>query len=109
MTSADVYAPPIWPAEVASVVARELNKQTISLQDTTVFFDMVETFRIHVVASDTDPAAIFRAARQHRLSGYDATYVELAIALGLPLATADEDMCDAAGRAGVSLHLPPTP
>jgi predicted nucleic acid-binding protein len=42
-------------------------------------------------------------ADAHRLTVYDATYLELAVRLSLPLATLDEDLRQAAQREGVSL------
>jgi predicted nucleic acid-binding protein len=40
-------------------------------------------------------------ARRHKLSAYDASYLELAIRLGVPLATLDVDLQKAAKKAGV--------
>jgi predicted nucleic acid-binding protein len=42
-------------------------------------------------------------ADQHRLTVYDATYLELALRLSLPLATLDGDLRKAAQREGVTL------
>jgi predicted nucleic acid-binding protein len=42
-------------------------------------------------------------AREHRLTPYDAAYLELAIRLGLSLATGDCDLAAATERAGVVL------
>jgi predicted nucleic acid-binding protein len=39
----------------------------------------------------------------HRLTVYDATYLELALRLSLPLATFDDDLRRAAQQEGVSL------
>ena len=40
-------------------------------------------------------------ARRYKLSAYDASYLELALRLGMPLATLDEDLKKAAKKAGV--------
>ena len=42
-------------------------------------------------------------AREERLTAYDAAYLELAMRLGVPLASKDADLCDAAQRLGVSV------
>jgi predicted nucleic acid-binding protein len=42
-------------------------------------------------------------ARRERLSAYDAAYLELAMRLGVPLASKDGPLCDAAERVGVSV------
>ena len=49
---------------------------------------------------------VHRLAVDHRLSGYDAAYLEVAIRQGLPLATLDEDLKKAAQNAGVELFQP---
>jgi len=47
--------------------------------------------------------AILRLARAHRLSVYDAAYLELAQREGLPLATLDADLRKATAAEGVAL------
>ncbi|WP_217995111.1 type II toxin-antitoxin system VapC family toxin [Methylogaea oryzae] len=42
-------------------------------------------------------------ARRYNLSAYDASYLELALREGLPLATLDSGLRDAVQRAGVGL------
>lgn len=42
-------------------------------------------------------------AREHKLTAYDAAYLELAMRLGVPLATGDRSLGTAADNAGVSL------
>lgn len=44
-------------------------------------------------------------ARTHRLTAYDAAYLELALRLHLPLATRDAALAAAATAAGVALPL----
>ena len=42
-------------------------------------------------------------ARRHNLTAYDASYLELAMRSGLPLATLDRQFADVATRAGAPL------
>lgn len=58
------------------------------------------------IATDTATAAhalgdTLHLARRYKLSAYDATYLELALRTGLPLATLDTDLKKAAKAAGV--------
>jgi predicted nucleic acid-binding protein len=48
--------------------------------------------------------ATLHLARAHNLSSYDASYVELALRKGLPLATLDAKMREAASAAGVQIY-----
>ena len=57
------------------------------------------------VAVDTAPdeTAVMTLARRHRLTVYDAAYLELALREGLPLATLDASLAEAARREGVAV------
>ena len=46
---------------------------------------------------------VLNLARSERLSAYDASYLELAMRRGVPLATKDDDLAKAARRVGVAL------
>jgi predicted nucleic acid-binding protein len=46
---------------------------------------------------------VLNLARSEGLSAYDASYLELAMRRGLPLATKDDDLAKAARRIGVTL------
>ena len=48
-------------------------------------------------------AVVLQLARQHGLTVYDATYLELAMRIGAPLATLDAALRAAAERAGVGM------
>ena len=48
--------------------------------------------------------AIPRLAQQHKLTSYDAAYLELALRLDVPLATLDADLARAARAVGVPLY-----
>ncbi len=50
--------------------------------------------------------ATAQLAEQHKLTAYDATYLELALRRGLPLATRDKPLAAAAQKAGVELPPP---
>ena len=62
---------------------------------------------LEIVVDGETPARAFTRvldlAREERLTAYDAAYLELAMRLGLPLASKDDDLCDVAERLGVSV------
>ena len=60
------------------------------------------------VRTDTEPhiGTAFALARTHRLSMYDAVYLELAQRSDAPLATLDKALARAAGAAGLALTSP---
>ncbi len=46
---------------------------------------------------------IFALAREHKLSTYDASYLDLAMKKGIPIATLDDHLITAAKRSTVSI------
>lgn len=50
--------------------------------------------------------AVHALARKHRLTAYDAAYLELAVRLAVPMATLDERLRDAAEAERVGLYAP---
>lgn len=95
--------PATWGLEVANVIARAEAKSLVSEARSEVFLEMLEGVDIEV-----DPATFSHAlsdtlqlARRYKLSAYDASYLELALREGIPLATLDEDLQKAAKKAGV--------
>ena len=67
------------------------------------FLEMLEGVDIEVDAATFAHAFsdTLQLARRYKLSSYDTSYLELALRLGLPLATLDEDLQKAAKKAGV--------
>ena len=97
--------PGSWSLEVANGLVAGERRGRIKAAESAAFIAMLEELPIAA-----DPASGARAlhetmslAREHRLSAYDAAYLELAMRLGVPLATADRALATAATRAGVVL------
>ena len=101
------FVPAHWPLEVANglVVGERRNRLTAS--DANEFWLTLNRARI-TVDNETRQAVCPRTldlARAHRLTAYDAAYLELALRLDLPLATLDQALLAAAVATGVSnLH-----
>ena len=97
--------PAIWHLDIANVLALSERRRRITPADTAEFIALLETLEI-VVDEETPSRAFGRVldlAREERLTTYDAAYLELAMRLGVPLASKDADLCDAAERLGVSV------
>ena len=103
MKTASALVPTTWGLEVANVIAKAEAKALVTEARSGAFLEMLEGVDIEVdtatfahALSDT-----LQLARRYKLSAYDASYLELALRLGLPLATLDEDLQKAAKKAGV--------
>lgn len=103
MKYANALVPVTWGLEVANVIARAEAKGLVTEARSGAFLEMLEGVDI-----DVDTATFAQAlsdtlqlARRYKLSAYDASYLELALRSGWPLATLDEDLQKAAKKAGL--------
>jgi predicted nucleic acid-binding protein len=100
--------PVTWGLEVANVLARGQGKGVITEAQGEAFLEMLAGIRIDPDAA-TFPrslAEILQLARRYRLSSYDASYLELSLRAGVPLATLDADLQRAAKKAGARRFNP---
>ena len=105
MPDLQAHVPSLWPLEVANALLVGERRRRITSAETARFLAILGAFPITVddqtIANTwTDTMHL---ARAHNLSSYDAAYLELAIRLGLPLATLDGKLKTAAGAMGVPL------
>ena len=98
------HVPAIWPLEVANALLVGERRDRIIPAESAGFLAILGTFPIVVDVETATHAwsAAIHLARVHRLSAYDAAYLELAIRLGLPLASNDGRLKDAAAAMGVA-------
>lgn len=95
--------PVVWGLEVANVVAKAEGRGLVTQAYSEAFLLMLASIAVRI-----DPGSVTRAlsdtlhlARRYGLSAYDASYLELALRNGRPLATLDGDLGKAARKAGV--------
>lgn len=82
-------------------------RNRLTMADEQKFLAELSRLTIHV--KEADALTVIRdgtAAARYGLTAYDAAYVDLAVREGLPLATLDGRMRDAALKAGVILFAP---
>jgi predicted nucleic acid-binding protein len=95
--------PALWLYEVVNVVTLAARKRRITQLHATQFLQSLSDLPIEVDYPST--TLLFKAApllaERHRLTGYDAAYLELAIRLGLPMATLDQELIQASNATGV--------
>ncbi len=97
--------PSIWPLEVGNVLLVAERKNRLSAADSIRFIALLSQLPITV---DQEPPErmikeIFALARTHRLSTYDASYLDLAIKRGISIATLDDRLLYAAEQNNVSV------
>jgi predicted nucleic acid-binding protein len=103
MQEAQALVPATWGLEVANVIAKAEEKALVTEARSGEFLEMLEDVDIEADSATFAHALsdTLQLARRYKLSSYDASYLELALRLGLPLATLDEDLQKAAKKAGV--------
>jgi len=99
--------PAIWPSEMANAFLMAERRKRISSADVTQYLSdlAVLPLRTERPLAPDDMAAVIDLARRHALSAYDASYLDVALRLKLPLATRDADLAAAAAAQGVKLLL----
>jgi len=112
MRDKGAWVPALWRLEVANVLQMNVRRgrHDAAFRDTALADLAVLPISID---ADTDRqawGATLRLAERHRLTLYDAAYLELAQRRGMPLATLDSELRDAATVEGVLLlgKSPPT-
>ena len=100
--------PSIWPLEVANALVVAERRKKLLATHTAEFLAFLEQLPVQLDPDTSHQALgpILALAREHRLSAYDAAYLELAKRRGLPLATRDKGLQRAARAAAVSLLSP---
>lgn len=106
LPATEIHVPGIWGLEIANVIARSEAQGTLTEAQSESFLEVLSAAPIVIDAATADQALseTLQLARRHRLSAYDAAYLELALRAGLPLASLDEALRKAATKAGVKLH-----
>lgn len=105
LAEGNVRVPSIWPLEVANVLALSERRGRTNQAKITRFLHLLNDLPITIDAKTGEKAftEILTLARSNRLTAYDAAYLELALREGLPLATLDEELKQAAGNLGVAV------
>ena len=95
--------PSLWRLEVANSLKTAIRRGRITPEHRNNFFGNLSVLPIYL-DTETDLYAwgdTVRLADEHGLTVYDAAYLELAHRRGLPLATLDQDLAQAARSIGV--------
>lgn len=98
----EARAPALWWFEIRNVLVVNERRGRITAAATAAFLNDVSRFAV-IIDRTPDEAVVMALARQHRLTVYDAAYLELAQRERLDLATLDADLAEAARREGIAV------
>lgn len=97
--------PGLWPLEIANVLLQAVRRRRLEVADALARLELLRGLPIRIDEATAERAwrETLALARAEGLTTYDAAYLELALRLGLPLATRDRELRQAAERNGVPL------
>ena len=108
VTEAGAVAPQLWPVEAVNGLLTAERRGRINGTTRRILTGFLE--QLPISPEDETAQRLWAKtadlAEHHRLTSYDATYLELALRLGLTLATSDKLLITADQNIGV--HLQPT-
>lgn len=99
------YVPSLWALEMSNILILAERRNRITYEHVILSLELLNSLPIQI-----DEETAYRAfhetsqlAYKEKLTSYDASYLELALRLGLPLATKDKPLAKIAKKLGVSL------
>jgi predicted nucleic acid-binding protein len=105
LVNGPAHAPALWPLEVCNALVTAQRRKRITERETDRLLKALDSLPVELDApppGQTYPATV-ACARKLGLMTYDAAYLELAQRRGLPLATLDQRLAEAARKAGVAV------
>lgn len=105
VVSGKAWVPDLWPHEIANGLVMAQRRKRLSAAQSALFVEELFRLPIEVVAARAQAVLEVQAtlADRYALTAYDAAYLDLALRKGVPLATQDKALSDAAKHSGVSL------
>jgi predicted nucleic acid-binding protein len=107
LSQAAAVVPAVWPLEVVNVLLLAERQKRLQESDSLRFISLLA--QLPIVVDRAWPERMMKdllaLGRAHGLSSYDAAYLELAMREGLPLATLDERLVEAARQVDVPILM----
>jgi predicted nucleic acid-binding protein len=99
------YVPELWGLEVGNILVAAERRKRITHAGIAEFLSLLSELNIQVDKDTSERAfhEIISLAYSENLTTYDAAYLELAMRLGLPLASKDAQLQQAAKKLGVKI------
>ena len=106
LTTEEALVPTLWTYEVGNVLLMAERRKRITEAQGRRFTQLLESLPIRI--SDPHLNSLWNnavvVAREHDLSVYDGTYLDLAMREGIPLATRDKALKKAAKKLGIEVY-----
>jgi len=105
LADTEAWVPSLWAFEIANVLLVAERRGRLIPADSTRFVTLLGDLPILIDDRTHERAldSVLSIGRDHDLSSYDATYLELAMRLGGAMATGDEKLRAACQRSGIPI------
>lgn len=108
LSVATAYVPSIWPLEVLNVLLTAERRKRISQADSARYLTLLG--QLPIIVEYEPPQNIMTIllslGRENNLTSYDASYLDLAMRNGYPIATLDKKLIEAAEDVDVTVFSP---
>jgi predicted nucleic acid-binding protein len=98
----EAVVPSLWWFEVRNILIVNERRGRIIERQTSAFLGFLTTLPV-AIDRQPDEGNVMALSRRHRLTFYDASYLELAVRSGIALATLDAQLLRAAGAETVEI------
>jgi len=98
-----LHVPAVWPLEFANALWQLQRRKLLSNGQVDTIIDLAEPLDIVVHGETPAPRRLIAVARDHDLSAYDASYLDLALRLRYPVACRDSPLRGALRAVGAKL------
>lgn len=107
LSEQDAIVPALFLSEFANVFLKLSRQRRLPAELAQGAVQRFTALGMEVDRNTPDPERLFTLGNHYGLSAYDATYLELALRRGVPLACWDGDLKSAADKAGLFLAVAP--
>jgi len=98
-----LHVPAVWPLEFANALWQLQRRKLLSDRQVDTIIDLAEPLDIVVHKDTPAPRRLVAVARDHDLTAYDASYLDLALTLRYPVACRDGALKQALRTVGLKL------
>jgi len=102
----ECWVPALWRLEFPNALLAAERKRRLTRAERLQVLDEAARLNVRVDLHAHELRAISALAERHRLTTYDAVYLELAARLDSALITLDRNLAAAASAAGITVHAP---
>ena len=106
LAQAPALAPAWWRVEMVNVLLMLEKRGRLSATDAVQALRMLERLPVQTEDRASSAFDLHALARRHQLTSYDALYLDVALARGLPIATRDKALARAAVDSGIGVWAP---